>query len=125
VAGGYRWSISRGALDLGIGFVPRPAAPLPIDARFDSAAPAGWTLPSLSVGLRSVSTAPAPASSLIERALGAPPEVASESKVGIEWKPAASPMLLGQGLGVRLSGDDRVTMRFRKGLLGVYYKRSF
>src|SRR5438309_4755661 len=51
--GGYRWSLSRGALDIGLSFEARQAAPRPADARFDSAAPTGVALPALSLGLRS------------------------------------------------------------------------
>jgi hypothetical protein len=123
--GGYRLSLSRGALDFGVHFEQRVAAVRPIDARFDSAAPAGTMLPALSFGLRSVSAGPAPASSLVERALGSSTAVPYVSKVGIEWKPAQSQVFLNQGLGFRLGGDDRLTMRLRKGSLGLYMKRNF
>ncbi|MDQ6640570.1 MAG: hypothetical protein M3Z15_13030, partial [Pseudomonadota bacterium] len=95
------------------------------DARFDSVAPVGTMLPAVSLGLRSINTGPAPASSLVERALGSAPAVPYESKVGIEWKPAQSQVFLNQGVGFRLGGDDRLTMRLRKGSLGLYMKRSF
>lgn len=123
--GGYRMSLSRGALDFGMYFEPRVAAARSLDARFDSAAPAGAMLPALSFGLRSVSASRVPASSLVERALGSGTGVPYESKVGIEWKPAQSQVFLNHGVGVRLSGDDRVTMRLRKGSLGIYLKRNF
>ena len=35
-----------------------------------------------------------------------------------------APQLL-QGLGFRLGGDDKLTMRLRKGSLGIYMKRNF
>ena len=123
-AGGYRWSLSRGALDIGVHFEARAAAARPVDARFDSAAAAGSTLPGLSLGLRNVSAGPAPASSLVERALGSE-AVPYVSKVGIEWKPPQSQVFLNQGLAFRLGGDDRVTMRMRKGSLGIFMKRNF
>jgi hypothetical protein len=122
---GYRWSVSRGGVDVGIRFAARPPAVLPTDARFDSAAPAGATLPALSLGLRRFSDDPAAASSLVQRALGSPAMVPSESKVAIEWKPAQSQVFVNQGLGLRLGGGDKVTMRFRKGSLGIYMKHSF
>jgi len=124
-ADAYRWSLSRGAVDVGVRFEPRTAAVLPADARFDSAAPAGSTLPALSLGLRRFSEGPAPAGSLVERALGSATTVPSVSKVAIEWKPAQSQVFLNHGLGLRLTGDDKVTMRFRKGSLGIYMKHSF
>ncbi len=45
--GGYRLSLSRGSLDLGLHFESRLVAPRGIDARFDSAAPPGATLPAI------------------------------------------------------------------------------
>jgi hypothetical protein len=123
--GGYRMSLSRGAVDVGVRFEPRVAALRPVDARFDSAAPLGTMWPALSFGLRSVSAGPAPASSLVQRALGSGTVVPYVSKVGVEYKPAQSQVFLNQGVGVRLSGDDRVTMRLRKGSLGIYMKRNF
>jgi len=123
--GGYRLSLSRGSLDLGVRFEARPAATHPIDARFDSAAPAGLTLPSLSVGLRSFAAAPATASSLAERALGGATATYEVSKVGIEWKPAQSQVFFHQGLGFRLGEDERLIMRLRKGSLGIYMQRTF
>ena len=47
------------------------------------------------------------------------------SRVGIEYKPPQSQFFLNRGLGFRLSGDDRVTMRLRKGSVGIYLKRNF
>jgi hypothetical protein len=122
---GYRLSLTRGSFDVGVHFDARPAAPHPFDGRFDSAAPPGATLPALTLGLSTVSTGPAPASSLIERAFGSGTGVPYERKVGIEWKPAQSQVFLNQGLGFRLGGDDKLTMRLRKGSLGIYMKRTF
>jgi hypothetical protein len=47
------------------------------------------------------------------------------SRVGIEYKPAQSQVFLNHGLGFRLGGDDKLTMRLRKGSLGLYLKRNF
>ena len=121
----YRWELSRGALDVGLRFEARAAAVLPINARFDSAAPAGSTLPALSLGLHRLSEGPAPAGSLVERALGSATAAPSVSKVAIEWKPAQSQVFFHQGLGFRLAGDDKLTMRLRKGSLGVYMQHRF
>ncbi|HEY2559162.1 MAG TPA: hypothetical protein VGI48_05565 [Caldimonas sp.] len=123
--GGYRWSLSRGALDLGLRFESRIAAARPIDGRYDSAAPPGVMLPALSFGLRSVVAGPAPADSLVERALGGSTSVQSVSKIGIEWKPAQPQVFFYQGVGVRLSEDERLIMRLRKGSLGIYMQRNF
>ncbi len=118
-------SLTRGALDVGVHFEQRMALPRALDARFDSAAHAGVVLPALSFGLRSVSAGPAPASSLVERALASETSAPYVSKLGIEWKPAQSQVFLNHGLGFRLGGDDKLTMRLRKGSLGIYLKRNF
>jgi len=121
---GYRLSLARGGVAIGLDFQRRLAAARTADARFDSAAPPGTMLPALSFGLRSFS-APAPASSLVDRTLGAGRDAPLVNRVGIEYKPAQSQVFLNHGLGFRLSGDDRLTMRLRKGSLGVYLKRNF
>ena len=123
--GGYRLSVSRGSLDMGMRFEPRVAAARPVDARYDSAAPAGVMLPSLSFGLRSVAAAPASAGSLVERVLGSAAAETEEKKIGIEWKPAQSRVFFNRGVGFRLSGEDRVVMRLRGGSIGVYMQRKF
>jgi hypothetical protein len=81
-------------------------------------------LPALSFGLRSVN-APSPASNLVDRTLGSGAEVRYVSRVGIEYKPAQPQVFLNHGLGFRLSGEDRLTVRLRKGSLGLYLKRNF
>jgi hypothetical protein len=121
---GYRLSLARGGVDVSLDFQRRLASARTIDARFDSAAPAGTMLPALSFGLRNVS-APVAASSLVDRTLGSGTEAPVVSRVGIEYKPAQSQVFLNHGLGFRLGGDDRLTMRLRKGSLGVYLKRTF
>ena len=81
-------------------------------------------MPSLSVGLRSTTAGPA-ASSLIERAGEAAPAPSSTRRVGLEWKPVQSRVFVRGGLGLRLSGDDQVTMKLRSGRVGIYMKSTF
>jgi len=123
----YRWSLQRGALDIGLAFEPIDPGLRPLDLRSQSPAPLVPTLPTLSVGVHRVAQGGLPvASSLLERALGAPREGAYSSRVGIEWKPAQSQLnFLRDGLGVRLDGNDRMTVRLRKGVLGIYMHRKF
>jgi hypothetical protein len=119
----YRWSLSRGALDLGLRFdMPSgkyggASSPLRPTGPFASA------LPSLSLGLRTVDVPP---SGVLKQLSGEGAPQAHSQRLGIEWKPAESDLLfLRQGLGVRLSGDDRLTMRLKKGALGIYLKQEF
>jgi len=119
---GYRMSVARGALGLGMRFEPRIVPLRPTETPVE---PTTLTLPAVSVELRSVAAQPAAASSLAERALGAGSDGTTVSKVGIEWKPAQSQIFFRGGVGVRLSGDDSVVMRLRKGTLGFYMQRNF
>jgi hypothetical protein len=119
----YRWSLSRGSFDFGLRF-ETPARPgFGADSRLDATGPLVQTLPALSLGVRTID---APAGSWLQRLSGTEGVPSSTSRVAIEWKPAESQlMFLRQGLGIRLSGDDRVTMRLRKGTLGIYMKREY
>lgn len=120
----YRWSAQRGRVDIGIGFDASDPALRPLDLRGDPAGPLVPTLPTISLGMRRVgSVTPA---SLLERALGASDLGGSVSRVGIEWKPAQPQVsFLREGLGVRLDGNDRMTVRLRKGMLSIYMHRKF
>jgi len=119
---GYRMSVSRGAIGLGMRFEPRVVPLRPTETPVE---PPTLTLPAVSLELRSVAAPPATASSLAERALGTGSDGTAVSKVGIEWKPAQSQIFFRGGVGVRLGGDDSVVMRLRKGTLGVYMQRAF
>ncbi len=86
------------------------------------------TLPSVSIGLRSdASGGWAPGGTLLERARSSPAvRHGLVSRVGIEWTPAQPQVaFVRDGLGIRLGGDDRLTMRLRKGALGIYMRRDF
>lgn len=120
-SGAYRMSLSRGRLDMGLGF--DTASHSTTTARgLDPSRPIVPALPSLSVGLRTV--AGPPANSLIARATAGASETTTR-RVGLEWKPVQSRVFVRGGLGLRLSGDDQVTMKLRSGRIGLYMKSSF
>lgn len=121
----YRWSAQRGAVDIGVGFDASDPTLRPLDLRGgDAAAPLVPMLPTISLGMRRARSVGA--SSLLGRALGTSGEGESVSRVGIEWKPAQPQVsFLREGLGVRLDGNDRMTVRLRKGMLGIYMHRKF
>jgi hypothetical protein len=125
----YRWSLGRGALDLGMRFEARDSALRLPEARFEGVTPGAplvADLPALSIGLRSLSVrSEGAAGNLVERTLGSGGIETYVRKVGIEWKPAQSRLFLNRGLGIRLDGDDRVTVRMRKGSLGLYMQSNF
>ena len=118
----YRVSLSRGKLDLGVGFDAPAGAGTRAVRSVDPAGPIVPALPSLSVGLRSV-TAGSPLNSLIARASADGATPAATQRVGLEWKPAQSSVFVRGGL--RLTGDERVTMKVRSGRVGLYMKRTF
>jgi hypothetical protein len=124
----YRLSVGRGALDLGLRLEARGGGVRPAESRFDAGTPGAplvADLPSLSIGLRSTSLkSDGAAGSLVDRAFGGGGE-AFVRKVGIAWKPAQSRVFLNQGVGIRFEGDDRLTVRLRKGSLGLYMQSTF
>jgi hypothetical protein len=126
-AEGYSWSLRRDAVAIGMRFaVPEGRLPLRTAAPWNRSA--FLELPALSLGFHwlSPSLAPVPSSAL-DRALQArEPSSASRGKVALEWKPAESQVnFLREGLGFRLDGNDRMTVRLRKGVLGIYLQRKF
>jgi hypothetical protein len=122
--GSYRWSLSRGALDIGLRFETPSRAGFGVDSHLEMPGAPLQTLPALSLGLRSDD--PPPAVGWLRRSAGFEPAPGTSRWVGVEWKPAESQvMFIRQGLGVRLGGDDRLSMRLKRGSLGIYFKRSF
>ena len=121
----YRWSAQRGPLDIGLAFDASDPALAPVELSREASAVLVPTLPTISLGLRR--GGPADASTLLQRAFGAADgNGASVSRVGIEWKPAQPQVnFLREGLGVRLDGNDRMTVRLRKGMIGIYMHRKF
>ena len=124
--GAYRSAFSRGRVDVGVRFDAPMRAVRPGEAPLDPVVAYVPPAPTLSVGLRSTPAGTvATAGSLLERATGATIGQPPERKVGLEWKPAQSRIFLNRGLGIRLDGDDRVTMRLKKGSLGLYMQSAF
>jgi len=121
---GYRVSLTRGSLDLGLHF-ETPSNRLGVEPGLpEPPGPAISTLPSLSFGLRKGATTTA--GSLLERSTGGGSSSTDISRIGVEWKPAESRVnFLREGLGIRLEGNDRMTVRLRKGVIGIYMHRKF
>ena len=125
VGNSYRWSLSRGSLDFGLRFDVPANGQRSFDARPDLPGPIVSTWPSVSVGVRH-GAGQSWRGTLLDRAMAASAGDTYVSKVGVEWKPAESRMnFLRDGLGIRLEGNDRMTVRLRKGVLGIYLHRKF
>jgi hypothetical protein len=125
----YRLSLGRGSLELGIRLEARAAGVRVPDSRLDGGlpgAPLVADLPSFSIGLRSTAIkSNAVPSSLVDRAFGNGGGETVVRKVGIAWKPAQSRVFLNQGVGIRFDGDDRLTVRLKKGSFGLYMQSTF
>lgn len=122
--GSYRWTLSRGPFDMGMSFDAPGRTGRAFDFRSAPAGPVVSVLPSFSLGLRRASP-PAPAGTLLERSSPSRTET-YVSKLAVEWKPAESQVnFLREGLGIRLDGSDRMTVRLRKGVLGIYMHHKF
>ena len=122
--GQYRWSASRRGFDVGVAVAAPPQDGHRFDVRSENALPAA-NLPSFTLGLRRDAQVPS-ASTLVDRATGTARDASYVSKIGLEWKPAQSQVkFMREGLGFRLDGQDRMTVRLRKGVLGVYMQRKF
>ena len=66
-----------------------------------------------------------PAAEQPDRARRRRRDPSSTRRVGLEWKPVQSRVFVRGGLGVRLVGDDQLTMKLRAGQIGLYMKSSF
>ena len=134
----YRFWVSRGRADVGVGVGTLALTALPLGAA-PSAAPNGTldnstillaSAPSLSVGMRYRAS---PQSTLFAdasgtRSLGLNSGDTYLGKVGIEWKPASFTSrwnIAYGGIGWRLSADSRMTLRIRGGGLGLYMRSQF
>ncbi len=121
----YRWSLSRGPIDIAMRF-DMTGAVAQGASRIDAGGPFASALPAFSFGVRIGGAGQGPpARTLLERAM-AEARAQPASKIGVEWKPAESQVnFLREGLGLRLDGSDRMTVRLRKGVVGVYMHRKF
>ncbi len=129
---GYRWWVSRGRADLGMGlgtlsYVSRPTGSLP-GVGADGAANliASGTVLTLGMRYRTSERSALFADAAGLRAAGLDGGDAVVGKVGLEFKSAQSHFNIAYGgLGLRLAGDARMTLRMRRGGLGLYMRSSF
>ena len=125
----YRWWLSRGRTDWGVGVgslgyvLPAP------DGRSDAPRSIAASVPTLTVGMRYwVSTESALyADASGARGLGADSNSRYvNAKVGMEWKPTRSRFGLDQGsLGIHFDSGYHLTLRTRHGGLGLYLRNQW
>lgn len=126
----YRWWASKGRSDLGVGigtisYVARPTGMVQGLAG-DGALLASGTVLMLGMRYRTSERSALYADAAGVHGLGLDGREAVVGKVGIEFKAAQSRWNVAYGgLGFHLAGDTRMTLRVRKGGLGIYMRRSF
>jgi hypothetical protein len=128
----YRWWVSRGRVDLGLGlgtlaYSVRPlgsGAGLTPDATANVVA--SGTVLTLGMRYRTSDRSSVFADAASWRGAGIDGGDAVAGKVGIEFKSAQSQFNIAYGgLGLKLAGDARMTLRMRRGGLGIYMRSTF
>lgn len=128
----YRWWASTGRADVGVGlgtvaYVARPTGSLPgLAGDGATLALASGTVLTLGMRYRTSEHSALFADAAGVRGLKPYGGEAVVGKVGIEFKAAQSRWNIAYGgLGLQLADDTRMTLRLRKGGLGVYMRSSF
>lgn len=129
---GYRWWLSRGRADLGLGLGTltqgaRPTGSLGGVANDGSASVlAAATVMTVGMRYRSSDRATLYADASGVRGHGFDGREAVVGKVGIEFKAAQSRFDIAYGgLGLKLDGDTRMTVRVKRGGLGIFMRSKF
>ena len=125
----YRWWLSRGRADLGLGvgsvgyLMPSP------DGRTDGPRTLAGSVPTVTLGLRYRVTDESHlfADASGARGLGADPAGAYyNTKVGVEWKPAKSRLGFDRGvLGLQFDSGYKLSLKARRGGLALYLRSQF
>jgi hypothetical protein len=132
----YRFWVSRGRADLGVGVgaLALTAQPLGVapsagpNAALDNPAMLLASAPSLTIGMRFRASRESTLFADASSTYGLNNGDAHLGKVGIEWKPASLASrwnIAYGGIGWRLSADSRMTLRIRGGGLGLYVRSQF
>lgn len=129
---GYRWWLSRGRADLGLGlgtlnYGVRPTGSVPgLGDAASSTVLASGTVMTMGVRYRTSDRSAVYADASGLRGHGIEGGEGVVGKVGVEFKLARSRFDIGYGgLGMRLSGDTRMSLRARRGGLAVFMRSSF
>jgi hypothetical protein len=128
----YRWWASSGRADLGVGlgtltYVVRPTGSVPGLAGDDGArAIAAGTVLTMGMRYRTSARSAVFADASGVRGAGFDSGDAVVGKVGLEFKAAQSRWNVSYGgLGFKLAGDARMTLRLRRGGFGIYMRSAF
>jgi len=128
----YRWWLSKGRADLGLGvgtlaYVVRPTGSLPgLGGDTGATVLASGTVLTLGMRYRTSASSAVFADAASWRGAGLNGGDTVVGKVGLEFKTAKSSWNVAYGgLGLTLPGDARMTLRVRRGGLGLYMRSSF
>ena len=129
---GYRWWVSRGRADLGLGLGTLAYSVRPVGNTAGLAPDAAanvigsGTVLTLGMRYRTSDRSSVFADAASWRGAGIDGGDAVAGKVGIEFKSAQSRFNIAYGgLGLTLAGDARMTLRMRRGGLGIYMRSTF
>jgi hypothetical protein len=129
---GYRWWLSRGRADLGLGlgtmsYGVRPTGSVPgLGDAAASTVLASGTVMTMGVRYRTSDRSAVYADASGLRGHGIEGGEGVVGKVGVQFKLARSRFDIGYGgLGLHLSGDTRMSLRARRGGLGIVMRSSF
>lgn len=129
---GYRWWMSKGRADLGLGlgtltYGARPTGSLPgMLNQASSSVLASGTVLTLGMRYRTSDRSTFYADASGVRGYGFDGGEAVVGKVGFEFKTAQSRFNIGYGgLGLKLAGDTRMTLRVKRGGVGVFMRSKF
>ena len=125
----YRLWISRGRTDVGLGVGALGYVTPPPGPSRDGTVQLSQSMPTMSVGLRyrlTPESAVFADASGLQRDLDDPDTRYVNTKVGMEWKPAKSRFGFENGrLGIHLDSGYKISLRARKGGIGVYLRGQF
>jgi hypothetical protein len=127
---GYRWWLSKGRADLGVGlgtlaYVVRPTGSLPGLGDSGQSVLASGSVLTLGMRYRTSASSAVFADAASWHGAGLSGD-AVVGKVGLEFKTAKSTLNLAYGgLGLALPGDARMMLRVRRGGLGLVLRSSF
>jgi len=125
----YRWWLSHGAFDVGLGVGSIGYVVPPPDGRFDGPRTLAGSVPTISVGWRYRMSQASAIYADASRARGLGTDGQRDyvnAKVGLEWKPAHDKWGFERGaFGVHFDSGYHLSLRARHGGLGIYLRNQF
>ena len=124
--GAQRWSLTRGSVEIAMSLNSNRSVEGTLGVGGERSRSLVNTPPALSIGLQDVVGYETTRGSLLSRSTEMREREAPSQRMGLEWTPVLPRVHLARdGFGIRLQGNQRVTMRLRNGTVTVYAQRAF